>query len=211
MIKDLNVADYYVLNKSTEDLLDEINSVTDGRGADIVITAASNPEAQIQALEVVRQGGVVSFFGGVDKENVEIPTNKIHYNGPVITGTSGASPHHIPIILKLISEGKIDATKYITHLLGLNHLEKVLLIHGIPAFVSLKEITDAHGEGYLDFLYDESLRLGGYRTLSEKASAFKGSILKALVVPSFPKEKGIISLLAMTPERRKETLTKIIG
>jgi L-iditol 2-dehydrogenase len=211
MIKDLNVADYYVLNKSTEALLDAINSVTAGRGADIVITAASNPEAQIQALEIARQGGAVSFFGGVDKESVEIPTNKIHYNGPVITGTSGASPYHIPIILRLMAEGKIDATKYITHLLGLNSLEKVLLIHGIPAFESLKGITDTHKEGYLDFLCDKSLGLEGYRTLLEKADAFKGSILKALVVPSFPEEKSIISLSAMTPEKRKETLISMIG
>ena len=115
MIKRLGVADRYVLNRSTEDLVDAIDELTDGRGADVVITATSSIVAQLQALKTARQGGVVSFFGGVNRDLVEIPTNKIHYNGPFITGTSGASPHHIPIILRLMAEGKLDATKYITH------------------------------------------------------------------------------------------------
>ena len=210
MIKELGVADHYVLNKTTEDLVNEINSITDGRGADVVITAASSPIAQIQALKIVRQGGVVSFFGGVDKDAVELPTNKIHYNGPFITGTSGASPYHIPIILRLMAEGKIDATKYITHLLGLHSLEKVLLIKGVPAFESLEGIMGTHGKDYLDFLYGENLRLEGCKTLSERADVFKGSILKALVIPSLPQEKGIIPLLAMSPEKRRETLINTV-
>ena len=210
MIKDLGVADYYVLNKSTEDLLDSVERATDGRGADVVITATSNSVAQVQALKIVRQGGVVSFFGGVNEDLVAIPTNRIHYNGPFITGTSGASPYHIPVILRLMAEGKIDATKYITHLLGLHQLERVLLMKGVPAFGSLGSIVAAHGERYLDFLCDENLELERYETLSEKAGVFKGSILKALVVPSFAKEKGIISLSATPAERRRETLISIV-
>jgi len=210
MIKNLGVADHYVLNKSAEDLLDAINSITDGRGADVVITATSNPIAQIQALKIVRQGGVVSFFGGVNKDTVRIPTNKIHYNGPFVTGTSGASPYHIPLILELMAEGKIDAAKYITHLLGIHSLEKILLLRGLSAFESIEEIMATHGEDYLDFLYDEKFGLEDYRTLSEKAMAFKGSILKALVVPLFPRGKGITSLSAMTLEKRREILISLV-
>jgi len=210
MIKELGVADHYVLNKTTEDLVDEINSITDGRGADIVITAASNPIIQIQALKIVRQGGAVSFFGGVDKDAVELPTNKIHYNGPFITGTSGASPYHIPLILKLMAEGKIDATKYISHILGLHSLEKILLVKGVPDFISLEGIMTAHGKDYLDFLYDKNLGLEICKTLSQRAEVFKGSILKALVIPSLSKEKGVISLLSASSEKRRETLINMV-
>jgi L-iditol 2-dehydrogenase len=210
MVKDLGVADDYVLNKTTEDLVTEINRLTDGSGADVVITAASSPTAQVQALKVVRQGGVVGFFGGVSEDAVEIPTNKIHYNGPFITGTSGASPYHIPIILGLMAEGKIDATKYITHLVGLHDLEKVLLIKGVPAFVSLESIVAKHGKSYLDFLCGKNIGIEERGTLSERAEAFKGSILKALVIPSLAKEEGIISLVTMSPGKRREILMKTV-
>jgi len=210
MIKTLGVADHYVLNDTTEHLLDSVNSITDSRGADVVITAASSMEAQVQALKIVRQGGVISFFGGVDEETVGIPTNKIHYNGPFITGTSGASPYHIPIILRLMAEGKIDATKYITHLLGLHHLERVLLVNGVPAFTSLSDIISRHGEGYLDFLYDRSLDLEGCKDLSERAKVFRGSILKALVIPSFSEERGLVSFSKVDPQKRREILINMV-
>ncbi len=206
MIKKLGVADYYVLNKTTEILEKEINKITNGHGADVVITAASNPVVQVQALKIARQGGVINFFGGVDKDEVEIPTNKIHYNGPIIIGTSGASPYHISLILKLMAEGKIDATKYISHILGLHFLERVLLLKGVPNFQSLEEIMVTHGKDYLDFLYDKNIGLDDFKTISERAEVFKGSILKALVIPSFSIEKGIVSLLSMSPEKRREIL-----
>ncbi|MEM2112024.1 MAG: alcohol dehydrogenase catalytic domain-containing protein [Candidatus Bathyarchaeia archaeon] len=210
LIKKLNVADHYVLSKTTEVLEKEIDRITNGRGADVVITAASNPVAQIQAIKIARQGGVVSFFGGVDRNVVEIPTNKIHYNGPIITGTSGASPYHIPIILKLMADGKIDATKYISHILGLDSLEKILLLKGVPNFESLEGIMSTHGKAYLNFLYDKNFGLEGCKNLSERAEVFKGSILKALVVPSLTLGRGIISLLDMPIKDRAKFLTETI-
>jgi len=210
IIEKLGFADRYVLNRSTEDLIDAINELTDGRGADVVITATSNAVAQLQALKIARQGGVISFFGGVSRDTVEIPTNKIHYNGPYITGTSGASPHHIPIILRLMAEGKIDATRYITHLLSLHMLEKVLTVKGIPAFESLDDVVSSRGKDFLDFLYKEELELSGYLTLREKVKAFKDSILKALVVPNLQDKEGIIPLSRFSLEKKSSLLNNLI-
>jgi len=210
IIEKLGFADRYVLNRSTEDLIDAINELTDGRGADVVITATSSAVAQLQALKIARQGGVISFFGGVSRDTVEIPTNKIHYNGPYITGTSGASPHHIPIILRLMAEGKIDATRYITHLLSLHMLEKVLTVKGIPAFESLDDVISSRGKDFLDFLYKEELDLSGYLTLREKVKAFKDSILKALVVPNLQDKEGIIPLSRFSLEKKSSLLNNLI-
>lgn len=210
MAKDIGVVDSVVLNRTTEDLIEAINELTDGKGADIVITATSSPSAQLQALKIARQGGAISFFGGVSSDIVEIPTNKIHYNGPFITGTSGASPYHIPIILNLMAEGKIDATKYVTHLLGLHDLEKVLLLSGVPSFESIQNIATNKGKRFLEFLNADELRLKEYETIEQKANAFKGSILKALVVPHFLEEQGIMTLSDMTFEERRERLTRLI-
>ena len=210
MIRELGVADRYVLNRSTEELVDAVNELTDGRGADVVITATSSAVAQFQALEIARQGGVISFFGGVSGDSVQIPTNKIHYNGPFITGTSGASPYHIPIILRLMAEGKIDATKYITHLLNLHMLERILTVKGIPAFESLDEVISSYGEEFLDFLYKDELGLNRFSTLQEKAKAFKDSVLKAIVIPYLHEEEEIIPLSGVPLEERREFLNNLI-
>ena len=209
MIKKLGVADHYVLNRTTESLQREIDELTNGRGADVVITAASNPIIQMQALRIARQGGVVSFFGGVDRETVELPTNKIHYNGPFVTGTSGASPYHISIILDLMSKGMIDGAKYVTHVLGLDFLEKVLVCKGIPNFEPFSKVVASRGGGFFDFLASENLGLE-QKSLEKSAEIFKGQILKALVVPNRQEESGIESLIYKTEKERKEILTTIV-
>jgi threonine dehydrogenase-like Zn-dependent dehydrogenase len=68
MAKELRVADSVVLNKTTENLMEAVNAMTHGRGADVIITATSSPTAQMRALKIAKQGGVVS------KEIAEIPT-----------------------------------------------------------------------------------------------------------------------------------------
>lgn len=209
IIKNMDIAHHYVLNKSNN-LLDFINNITDGQGADVVITATSNPAAQVQALEIVRQGGVISFFGGVNATSVKIPTNKIHYNGPLITGTSGASPYHISCILKLMAEGKIDATKYITHLLGLHDLEKVLLVKGIPSYQSFEQIVADYGEKYQDFFYNLNL-INNKDQVKRVLITFKNTILKALVIPNFPRENHIFNLSSIPNKDRKETLKNMIN
>ncbi|RLG24570.1 hypothetical protein DRN85_07475, partial [Methanosarcinales archaeon] len=159
--KKMEVADYYVQNFTSGILRDEVREITKGRMADVVITACSVAEAQKQAFEVVKKGGFVSLFGGVSEKFVEIPTNEIHYNGPLVGGTSGASPYHLEIALNLMSQGKINPTKYITHVLNLESLDKILFIKGIPqpdfpGFSSMEEaattIRKEKGSYYLDVL-----------------------------------------------------------
>ena len=43
-------------------------SLTDGRGADVVIEAAGRPETFRQSLEAVRPGGQVIWLGKVGRE-----------------------------------------------------------------------------------------------------------------------------------------------
>ena len=43
--------------------------LTDGRGADVVITAAASGAAQEQALQMAARQGRISFFGGLPKDN----------------------------------------------------------------------------------------------------------------------------------------------
>lgn len=214
----MQVADFYVQNSQSGVLRSEMQKITGGKMADIVITACSGKQAQKQAFEVVKKGGFISFFGGVPEETVDIPTNDIHYNGPLIGGTSGASPYHLEVALELMSEGKINPVKYITHILGLKSLDKILFIKGVPwqglvGFSSpeeaIRSIRKEKGAGYLDFLNGTPDETGG--NVSENIRIFKDSIVKALVIPSLLSSEGILYLGQFTEAKRKEKLAEIIG
>ena len=51
------------------------------RGGDVVIEAVGKPEAWEWAIDMVRKGGTVNFFGGCAKgTKVELETNRLHYS-----------------------------------------------------------------------------------------------------------------------------------
>jgi hypothetical protein len=109
-----------------------------------------------------------------------------------------------------MAERKIDATIYVTHLLGLQDLEKVLLLSGVPAFESARNIATTKGEDFPEFLNADTLHLEECEATEQEVDAFKGSILKALVIPYFPKEQYIMPPSDMAFKERKETLTRSV-
>ncbi len=85
------------------------------RGVDIAIEAAGVPEAWQEAVELVRKGGAVNFFGGCALgTHVTLDTNRIHYSDITLRATF----HHTPAIcrkaLDLISSGRFQADAFIT-------------------------------------------------------------------------------------------------
>jgi len=107
-------ADIFLLNKG-EETNEKIFELTEGRGADLVITACPAPAAQIQALEIIAKRGSINFFGGLPRENsiIKIDTNLIHYKECKVVGTHGSTPAQAKEALKMI-QNQIDIKKYIT-------------------------------------------------------------------------------------------------
>ena len=87
----------------------------EGRGADVVIEAVANPGTWEWAVEMVRKGGVVNFFGGPPSgTKVQLDTNRLHY-GDI---TLKASFHHTPATCRtafgLVTSGRFKCAEYIT-------------------------------------------------------------------------------------------------
>ena len=214
----MKVADYY-LDDSKEGILEEqVLNLTRGRKADVLITACSTAKAQRQALSIVKKGGFISLFGGIPDTLVQIPTNEIHYNGPLIGGTSGALPYHLGVALNLMAEGKIDSLKYITHLLDLESLEKILLIKGlprkdVPGFISLEEsvntIQRKKSQDFFDFLRENEYGIDQSLDIFLQVRRFKDSILKALVAPSLL-GVGVVSFTHLTNLEKREKLEELV-
>ncbi len=85
------------------------------RGADAVIEAVATPQTWQWAVEMVRKGGAVNFFGGCAAgTTVELDTNRLHYNNL----TLHASFHHRPSVcrraLEWIASGELDCAGFLT-------------------------------------------------------------------------------------------------
>lgn len=98
----------------------------EARGVDIAIEAVATPLTWQWAVEMVRKGGVVNFFGGCAAgTRVELDTNRLHYNDITLK----ASFHHTPATCRtafqMIRSGRFNARAYITGRAPLSEIDAV--------------------------------------------------------------------------------------
>jgi threonine dehydrogenase-like Zn-dependent dehydrogenase len=107
-----------VIKSSEVDLKSEIQRITSGRGADVVITACSVPEMQALALELAGYHGRVSLFGGMPqgKETVALNTNLIHYKELLVTATTGSSMLDFHNATRILSAGNFEIASLVTRI-----------------------------------------------------------------------------------------------
>jgi L-iditol 2-dehydrogenase len=113
---------------SESDAVDEVRKLTDGRGVDVVITAAASGAAQQDALQMAARSGRISFFGGLpkDKPTISLDSNLVHYRELTIFGANGSSPAHNKRALELIASGQVPVDDLITHRLRLSQLHDAI-------------------------------------------------------------------------------------
>jgi L-iditol 2-dehydrogenase len=113
-----------VLVETTADVVAATRALTpEGRGADVVIEAVASPATWEWAVDMVRKGGVVNFFGGPPSgTKVQLDTNRLHY-GDI---TLKASFHHTPATCRtafeLVTSGRFKCAEYITGRVGLDQV-----------------------------------------------------------------------------------------
>ena len=109
---------------SETDPVEAVLRATNGRGADVVITAAASGAAQEQGLRMLARRGRLSLFGGLPKDapTVTVDSNLVHYRELTIVGVNGSSPAHNKQALELIATGAVVVSDLITHRLPLDRL-----------------------------------------------------------------------------------------
>ena len=115
----------YVVNSAREDPVDAVKRLTNGRGADKVISANPSNTAQAQSVFMARKGGLAVFFGGVPKGSMtELDTNYIHYNNIWIKGHFGASYIQSKRAYELAISKVFPSGRFITHRLPLEEINE---------------------------------------------------------------------------------------
>ena len=116
----------YLINSQKENPTEKISSLTENKGVDVVIVAASAKIAQEQALKIVGKKGRISFFAGLPKDNsiINFDSNILHYQEISIFGSFASYREEYEEALNLIVSKKIEAKKFITHILPLEKIEE---------------------------------------------------------------------------------------
>lgn len=112
---------------AVDDVVATVRALTlGGRGADVAIEAVATPATWEWAVDMVRKGGVVNFFGGPPSgTKVALDTNRLHY-GDI---TLKASFHHTPATCRtafgLVTSGRFKCAEYITGRAGLEEVPAI--------------------------------------------------------------------------------------
>ena len=104
-----------------------IRGLTHGRGVDIAIEAVGKPQTWQWAVDMVRRGGMVNFFGGCPNgSNVSLDTALLHYSEITCKATFHHTPAYIRKALDLVCAGHITASFFVNREEPLTNLLEVM-------------------------------------------------------------------------------------
>jgi len=109
----------------TDDLVSKIRASR--RTFDIVIEATGKPEVWEAAVQLVRKGGAVNFFGGCPSGTfVRFDTGLIHYSNLKLLASFHHTPQTVRQALKLIEQGVISSDAFVNGSCKLEDLPALL-------------------------------------------------------------------------------------
>lgn len=112
------------IDASSVSVVEEVLRLTEGRGADVIITATPANVNQEQAIAMAARNGRISFFGGLPKTNpmIACDSNLVHYRQLHIHGANGSAPAHHKRALGYIASGQIPVKDLITRHVPLSNV-----------------------------------------------------------------------------------------
>ena len=91
-----------------------VRRMTGGRGVDAAIEAVGTPATWESAVQMVRKGGTVNFFGGCPSDSrIQIDTSLLHYSEITCKASFHHTPRHIRRALEIISQGSVTARDFV--------------------------------------------------------------------------------------------------
>jgi L-iditol 2-dehydrogenase len=111
--------------KSGPDSLRDVLSNTQNQGVDVSIVATGSLNAVMDAISITRKGGTVVLFGVPSKgATMEIDMSVVYSKELTLVPSYAASDKDTKQSLDLISSGKVDVKRLITHRYDLDDSQK---------------------------------------------------------------------------------------
>jgi len=131
------------INPQETDPVEMIHQLTDGRGVDVAIESAGTKEAWLTAIQSVRKGGRVLWFGGLKGGTpIELDTHWIHYGELTLHGTFHGTPLDVHKSFELIKHGVLDMNALISGQAPLEGVEDALKQMAAGQIVKMAIIPD---------------------------------------------------------------------
>ena len=109
------------VNPERGNLLETVQGLTEGRGADAIIEAVGRSELVLAAIEVARPGARIAVMGVISDEPLELPYMQGMFAKSLTVRSGVVTPQtYIPRLLPLVEQGRLDPTEIITHRLPLD-------------------------------------------------------------------------------------------
>ena len=134
----------HVINVAGRDLLTAAKGEL-GFAPDVVIEAVGKPETWEAAVQLVRKGGLVNFFGGCPSGTaVNLDTGRLHYSSITLVASFHHTPRTIRRALAYIEEGVIRASDFVDGECALTNLPELFreMVRGnrsIKTFIRVHE------------------------------------------------------------------------
>jgi L-iditol 2-dehydrogenase len=121
------------------DVADEVRRITEGRGADVVIVAASAPGIVEQAVRCSRPGSKILLFAQTsDKERIEMSGKDICMDERIVFGSYSASVELQHESARLVFSGALPVERLVSHRVALNEILRGIDMALHPSGGSLK-------------------------------------------------------------------------
>lgn len=132
----------FCINATKKDILKEVMDITDGAGAEVVITSLGIPKVIEDSLKLVRNGGVLNIFGGPPAgQTITVDPRWLHYSEIVLTGSFASTPEDFKKALHMIARNEIMVEDLISDRFTLDNMldaveraKKQDMIKGIVLF-----------------------------------------------------------------------------
>lgn len=127
-----------VVDVRSENLVEQVSSVTSGSLADLVIVGPGSTSVMKTALQCVGKGGTVLFFTPTRKEDVlQLSPFDLYFNEIDLICSYSCGPDDTREALSLIERGVINADRLVTHRFPLEKIQEAFEV-AIEARDSLK-------------------------------------------------------------------------
>ncbi len=117
----------HTINPGRQEVVQAIQDITGGEGADVVVEAAGFPDAFNLCFRLVRQLGMVVLFGIQPSDTIPLEHDLMMAKQPTIMPTVGArTPNvtaHIERMVELKSRGLVDPGRMVTHRISFGEVQ----------------------------------------------------------------------------------------
>lgn len=142
VIQSLGLPFEHLVNMTENDPVEWVKAHTDGRGVGAVVVSASVKSLVPLGMNMLRWGGHLSIFAGMNKQDpIEpIDLNLIHYPEQHIHGANSSVLKDYQDAVELLESGRIDGQALVTHEFKLDEFEEAIRVQTDPTEPTMKII-----------------------------------------------------------------------